>query len=222
MSLELLTEFIEKADDLFTNELQLHDIGLAIEKDLLPEYAAVLLEAFPLERRLSLWKLFTGNYQQDIFLEMKNESRQMILNALDDDGCFPLFDRLDANSLLELTENLSERFVEYAVTKMTAKQKEHFKKAQDFSDDEVGRWQSFDNIRVSHKLKVSAAKKLCIQNQSILMDIIDSQPKLLGGITINQLLVLDDDKPLVGVVFKEVLAVNASEILGEAADEVIL
>jgi magnesium transporter len=225
MSLELLTEYIEKADELFTDELHLHDIALEIERDLLPEHAAILLEAFPLERRLSLWKLFSGDFQQNIFLEMKNESRQMILNALDDDACFPLFDRLDANSLLELTENLGERFIEYAVTTMTAKQKEHFKKAQDYPDDEVGRWQSYDEINVSHKLKVSAAKKLCTQEQPMLTDIvyvIDNQAKLLGGIPISQLLILDDDKRLADIILHEVSVINASKNVGEAADEVIL
>lgn len=156
---------------------------------------------------------------------MKNESRQMILNALDDDACFPLFDRLDANTLLELTENLGERFIEYAVTTMTAKQKEHFKKAQDYPDDEVGRWQSYDEINVSHKLKVSAAKKLCTQDQPMLTDIvyvIDNQAKLLGGIPISQLLILDDDKPLADIILHEVSVINASKNVGEAADEVIL
>lgn len=224
MSLELLTEYIEKADELFTDELNLHDIALEIERDLLPEHVAVLLEAFPLDRRLNLWKLFTSVYQQDVFLEMKNESRQMILNALDDDACFPLFDRLDANSLLDLTENLSERFIEYAVTKMTVKQKEHFKKAQDYTEVEVGHWQSFDEIKVSQKLKVSAAKKLCIQDIAILTDviyIIDGQSKLIGGISINQLLILDDDKPIQDVILHDVLAINASKNIEEAADEVI-
>jgi magnesium transporter len=225
MSLELLTEYIEKADELFTDQLHLHNITLEIERDLLPEHAAILLEAFPLERRLNLWRLFNDDFQQNIFLEMKNESRQMILNALDDDECFPLFDRLDANSLLELTEGLSDRFIEYAVTTMTAKQKEHFKKAQDYSEIEVGRWQSYDEINVSHKLKVSAAKKLCTQDQSMLTDIvyvIDNQAKLLGGIPISQLLILDDDKPLADIIFYEVSAINASTSVEEAADEVIL
>lgn len=225
MSLELLTEYIEKADELFEGEFHLQDIALKIEEDLLPEHVAILLEAFPLEQRLSLWKLFSSEAQQLIFLEMKNESRQMILNALDDDACFPLFDRLDANSLLELTENLSERFIEYAVTQMTAKQKEHFKKSQDYADDEVGHWQSFDEIKVSQKLKVSAAKKLCAQEQPMLTDIIyiiDHQSKLLGGIPINHLLLLDDNKPLAEVMYHETSTINASKNIGEAADEVIL
>jgi magnesium transporter len=108
---------------------------------------------------------------------------------------------------------------------MTAKQKEHFKKAQDYSDDEVGYWQNFDEIKVSQKLKVSAAKNLCAQEQPMLTDIIyiiDHQSKLLGGIPINQLLLLDDNKPLAEVICHEISAINASKDIGEAADEVIL
>lgn len=156
---------------------------------------------------------------------MKNESRQMLLNALDDDACFPLFDKLDANSLLELTENLSDRFIEYAVMKMTAKQREYLKKAQDYSDVEVGRWQSFDEKRISQKLKVSAAKKVCAKDQLTLTEVIyviDKDAKLLGEIPINKLLLLDDDKPLASVICQEVKFLEASKNIEESIDEVIL
>jgi magnesium transporter len=225
MSLDLLTQYIEKSDELFANDLPVNDLALVIEKDLSPEHVAILLEAFPLEQRLSLWQLFSSDYQQDVFLEMKNDSRQMILNALDDDESLPLFDHLDANSLLELTEDLSDRFIEYAINKMTAKQQSHFKTAQDYNEDEVGRWQSFDEIKVPQKLKVSAAKKLCMREQPNLTDIIyiiDEQSKLLGGIPINQLLSLDDNKPLIDVTYQDVSAINANKDIKEAADEVIL
>jgi magnesium transporter len=183
MSLELLPEYIEKIELLLANELQLNEVASEIETTLMPEHVAILLEAFPMKPRLSLWELFSAEYQQNIFLEMKNESRQMLLNALDDDVCFPLFDRLDANSLLELTEDLSDRFIEYAVTQMTVKQREHFKKAQDYSEMEVGHWQSFDENKIPQKLKVSAAKKVCAKKQPYLTDtlyIVDNISKLLG------------------------------------------
>ncbi len=225
MSLDQLTHYIEQLEELFVNELPLSNLASELEAELSPEYVATLLEAFPLEQRLNLWKLFSNDFQQRIFLEMKNESRQMILSSLEDEECFPLFDRLDANSLLELTENLSERFIEYAVTKMTAKQKEHFKESQDYSDDEVGRWQSFDEKSISQKLKVSAAKKAYFKESSSLTEviyIIDNQSKLLGEIFVSQLMTMDDDKLLADVIYQETQFFEASKDVGEAADEVIL
>jgi len=224
MSLELLPTYIEKVEESIKNNLQLDKLVFEIESSLLPDHVAILLEAFPIEPRMTIWGLLSADLQQNVFLEMKNESRQMLLNTLDDDICLPLFDKLDANSLLELTEGLSERFVEYAVTKMTAKQREHFKEAQDYTDIEVGRWQSFDEIRISQKLKVSAAKKVCSTGLITLTDviyIIDNTAKLLGEIPINKLLILEDNKPLENVIYQEVQSIQATKSINEAVEEVI-
>ena len=225
MSLEQLPEYIEKLDELFTNEEALNTLATEIQLALLPEHVAILLEAFPITSRLKLWELFSSEYQQNIFLEMKNESRQMLLNSMNDDECFPLFDKLDANSLLELTEHLSDRFIEYAVSQMTAKQREYFKKAQDYSEDEVGHWQNFDEYKIPEKLKVSAAKKICSKRQSSCNDviyIIDNKAVLLGEVAINQLLLLNDDKLLTEVDYQIGPTLEASKSMDEAAEKVIL
>ena len=186
---------------------------------------AILLEAFPLKSRLIIWRQLSSEYQQNIFLEMRNESRQMLLDSMDDDSCFPLFDKLDANSLLELTEHLSDRFIEYAISQMTAKQREHFKKAQDYSESEVGHWQSFDENKIPEKLKVSAAKKVCAKNRALLSEVIyviNTQAELLGEIAINRLLTLNDEKLLTEVIYQEVQYLEATKNIDEAADAVIL
>lgn len=224
MSSELLPEYIDKIEELLVNEQPLNELAVEIESTLLAEHVAILLEAFPIKPRLSLWVLFSSEYQQDVFLEMKNESRQMLLNTLGDDACFTLFDKLDANSLLELTEDLSDHFLEYAITQMTVKQRAHFKKAQDYSDTEVGRWQSFDEKQIPQKLKVLAAKKICAKKQLSLTDVIyvtDNQAKLLGEIAINQLLTMADDKPLVDIILEEAQTLNATKSIDEAVEDVI-
>lgn len=225
MSLELLPQYIEQVDELLANDLPLDQLASEIEHDLLPEHMAILLEAFPIKPRLIIWKLFSSEYQQNIFLEMRNESRQMLLNSMDDDSCLPLFDKLDANSLLELTEHLSDRFIEYAISQMTTKQREHFKKAQDYSESEVGHWQSFDENKIPEKLKVSAAKKVCAKNRALLSEVvyvINTQAKLLGEIAINRLLTLNDEKLLTEVIYQEVQYLEATKNIDEAADAVIL
>jgi len=224
MSFEILPEYIEKVENLLAEDVSLNRIITEIEEALLPEHAAIFLEAFPIKPRLLIWEIFNKEFQQNIFLEMKNESRQMLLNALNDDDCFPLFDKLDANSLLELTEDLSDRFIEYALSQMTAKQRAHFKTAQDYSDQEVGHWQSFDERKIPQKLKVSAAKKIAAQTSLALTDVIyvtDNESKLLGEIAINRLLMLENDNLLSDIVLLEVTALEATKNIEEAADEVI-
>lgn len=224
MSSELLPDYIDKIEELLVNEQPLNDLAYEIEATLLAEHVAILLEAFPIKPRLSLWALLSSDYQQDVFLEMKNESRQMLLTTLGDEACFTLFDKLDANSLLELTEDLSDNLIEYAITQMTVKQRADFKKAQDYSESEVGRWQSFDDIKIPQKLKVLAAKKICAKAKSPLTDVIyitDNQGKLLGEIAINKLLTLADDKPLAELELPEIDSLDASKDIDEAVEDVI-
>ncbi|WP_413701244.1 magnesium transporter MgtE N-terminal domain-containing protein [Psychromonas sp. KJ10-10] len=224
MSFEMLPDYIEKVEALLAEETPLDSIITELEDALLPEHVANLLEAFPIKPRLLIWQSFNTEFQQNIFLEMKNESRQMLLNALSDEDSLPLFDKLDANSLLELTEDLSDRFIEYAISKMSAKQREHFKKAQDYSDQEVGHWQSFDERKIPQKLKVSSAKRVATKGTANLTDVIyvvDNESKLLGEIGFNRLFTLEDTTPLNDVILLEVQALEASMGIDEAADEVI-
>ena len=80
MSIELLPEYIEKIDTLSDNEAELHVFISSIEQELLPEYVAIVLEAFPLDRRLNLWKLFSGDFQKNIFLEMIQHHFKVMMN----------------------------------------------------------------------------------------------------------------------------------------------
>lgn len=125
---------------------------------------------------------------------------------------------------MDLTENLSDRFIEYAISQMTVKQRKHFKKAQDYADDEIGRWQSYDENKIPQKLKVSAAKKICAHAESALTDVIyitDSQSKLIGEISLKRLLLMDNSSLLAEVALEEATAINANDDFDEAVESVI-
>ncbi|XQW86204.1 magnesium transporter [Thalassotalea piscium] len=225
MTLDILSDYIEKLEQHFAEALPLDIIIGELAEQLQPEQIAILLEAFPIKSRLAIWELLPSDCQKNVFLEMKNESRQMLLNVLTDDACYLLFDKLDATSLLDLTDDLSDRFVEYAVAQMTAKQREHFKRAQDYSDDVVGHWQSFNAKQVPQQLKVTAAKKLCGKVLPLLTDTVyvtDSNSKLIGEIAINRLLSLGNEDQLIDVVNHDVQSLSASQDMDEASEIVIM
>lgn len=224
MSIDFLAHYIDKIDETLDDKAQLAAIIKEAELELSVEQFANLLEAFPLTSRLSIWSLLSAEFKQDAFLEMKDESRVLLLNALDDVDCFPLFEKLDATDLIELSESLSNRFIDYAVTQMTAKQRKFFKSAQDYSVDELGRWQSFDDIQMLHKFKVSAAKKVCAKPLPLLTEviyIIDENAKLLGQIAVNQLVNYDNETLLVDVMDKDIEVVASNAAIVDAADTVI-
>jgi len=223
MSFENIPFFIEKLNNI-ENESQLTDVITQMEESLSFEQIAVLLEAFPIPLRKSIWQSITSEVQQQVFIEMRTESRQLILNACEDYECFPLFEKLDADELLDLSENLSDRFVDYAVSKMTAKQRGLFKKSQEYSTEEVGHWQSYDDIQVPERVKASAAKKICSKVLPPLSEafyITRSDATLIGEMAIASIIAIDNDCSMTSFVDTDYEALQTTENIYAAINKVI-
>jgi len=224
MSLELLPGYIEKINIHFAMEKDVNALISEIEQHLSHEQMAILLESFPVKLRTELWQILNNETQQNVFIVMKNESRQLLLSALSDDDCFPLLKKLDAFHLLELSESLNDRFIDYAVSNMTAKQRSLYKKSCDFSLDEVGHWQNFTDIQIPQRLKLSAVKKLCAKSLPAFTDvvyIIDDQGSLVGEVALNSLFNASDEAQYRSLINQQVDIVSSSQDISDAAEKVI-
>ena len=224
MSLDLLPDFIEKINHRFEMEQEVNQLVIEIEQEFYDEQIAVLLEAFPIKLRTNLWKCLTDETQQNVFIVMKNESRQLLLNALDDEDCFPLLTKLDAFQLLELSESLDDRFTDYAVSNMTAKQRSLYKKSCDYTLDEVGHWQNFTEIQVPQRLKLSAVKKVCSKNLPAFTDVIyivDDNAVLVGEIPLNAVFKAKDNDEYQSLINTEIESINSGDDIADASDLLI-
>ena len=225
MSLELLQQYIDEINVSIDGEFDLAEVITSVEEHLPEEQIAVLLESFPLPSRKTIWLTFSTDIQQNIFLEMKNESRQLLLKTLDDTDCLPLFEKLGATQLLELAQDLDDRFIDYAVENMTAKQRGLFKKAQDYSDEEVGYWQSYSDTQLPSKLKLSSAQKVCSKKLPVLSEVayvIDDNSLLLGEVSINRVLSADPALTLASLINEDTVTIKTTDSISDAVEKVIL
>ena len=225
MSFEKLPFFIELLNDNIENQAVLSASVSELENTLSYEQIALLLEAFPIPVRKLIWQLLSQNVQQQVFIEMRIDSRQIILNACEDAECFPLFEKLDADELLDLSEDLSDRFVDYAVSQMTAKQRSLFKKAQDFSIEEVGHWQSFDDIQVPERLKTSAVKKILshvLPPFSEVFYVTKNDATLIGEVTISKIIALENSSPISTLMDSDYDVLLATDNINSGAEKVIV
>ncbi|MGB5446702.1 MAG: magnesium transporter [Psychromonas sp.] len=224
MSFEKLPFFIELLTDNIENQAALADAIVELEDTLSYEQIALLLEAFPIPVRKLIWRLLNQETQQQVFIEMRIESRQILLNAFEDEECFPLFEKLDADELLDLCEDLSDRFVDYAVSRMTAKQRALFKKAQEFSFEEVGHWQSFDDIQIPERLKTSGVKKILsnvLPPLSEVFYVTRNDATLIGEVAISQIITIEDDTPVSSLVDSDIEVLLSTDNIYSAVEKVI-
>jgi len=224
MSLDLLPDYIEKYNHYFEREKDIGDLTLAIQETLSYEQIAILLEAFPLKLRTIIWRLLSDEEQQNVFIAMKHDSRQLLLSTLEDEHCFPLLTKLDAFQLLELSESLDDRFTDYAISNMTAKQRSLYKKSCDYTLNEVGHWQNFTELQVPQRLKLSAVKKLCSKHLPAFTDVIyivDDNATLIGEIPLNAIFKAENDEQYKQLINKDVDSISSFSDIAEAVEKLI-
>ncbi|MEL0658115.1 magnesium transporter [Psychromonas arctica] len=224
MSLELLPDYIEKINNNFENETDIKDVIVEVEQELSDEQIALLLESFPIKLRIEIWLSFSDETQQNVFIEMKPESRELLLNACDDELCFPLLTKLDAVDLLELSESLNDRFIDYAVSKMTAKQRSLYKKSCDYALDEVGHWQNFTEVQIPQQLKLSAVKKVCSKNLPTFTDVIyivDDNAVLIGEIALNAIFKAESEEEYKSFINTDIEYISSNDDIAIASDKLI-
>lgn len=228
MALDLLPDYIEKMNQHFDSEIEtktkISELANDVEEHLSDEQIAILLESFPLKLRTSIWLSLSEEVQQNVFIEMKHDSRKLLLNTLDDEYCFPLLTKLDAVHLIELAESLNNRFIDYAVSNMTAKQRSLYKKSCDFTENEVGRWQNFTEVQLPERLTLSAVKKVCSKNLPPFTDvvyIVNDQGALIGEIPLNAIFTANDDDEYKSLINPDVPFINTNEEIADAAEKLI-
>lgn len=224
MIVDLLPDYIEKINNNFETEADTTKLIEEIEENLSDEQIAILLESFPVKLRISLWKSFSDETQQNVFIVMKHDSRELLLSTLDDEDCFPLLTKLDAVDLLELSESLDNRFIDYAVSNMTAKQRSLYKKSCDYSLEEVGHWQNFTEIQIPQQLKLSAVKKVCSKNLPAFTDVIyivDDNGALIGQIPLNAIFKADTDEEYQALINTDVEYVASTDDIEDACEKLI-
>lgn len=125
-----------------------------------PEEIALVLESLPVEQRLDVWRKLPKEIQLDVLVTMRADPRERILDDLSREEMDALLTDLDAEDLLELAESLSPRLVERAVARMDAQQREWFRSAQQYDEEQAGHWVNHDVLVLPQNARVRDALRL--------------------------------------------------------------
>jgi magnesium transporter len=196
----------------------------AIEK-LAPEQFALLIEALPQDKRLSVWSTYPETMQRSAFVDMGQGTRTSLIQALSDEECFELLAQLDVDEVIEIAEEIPSRLLKYAIKNLDDSQRKLYQQAQQFSVDEVGHWLDYNYVRISERLKVTSAQLLLQKGLSPYTEdfyAVNKEGVLTGTVAINALIQSDGESTLKTLFSAEITRLNANEELTTAAETVIL
>ena len=142
----------------FTDE----DSSSLIEKISLlePEEIALVLEAMPVEQRVSTWLGLHPDDQVAALTYMRVDARENIFKQLDEQQLRTLVEGMEVDDLIELLDELPQRIYNYACSRLDASQRSWLETALTYDDDQCGRYADHDLLIINKNAKVRDAIRM--------------------------------------------------------------
>lgn len=131
---------------------------IMLEQD--PDSIALALESLPREQRFSAWQEVPDSKKISVLVAMRGDPRETLIDATPTDDWQKLFQGMDAETLLELADSLPNKLVDAALNEMDQQQRQFFKDASQFTNEQIGHWLSHEVLVLPLNAKVRDALRL--------------------------------------------------------------
>lgn len=181
----------------------------------------LLLETLPVGERRALWPHVPEEDRVDALVAMRVEARGTLLSALEPEQMDQLLGDLDAESLIELTDNFSDEMVDRALARMDSQQRTWYRESQEYDEEQIGRYVDHDVVVLPPNARVAAALRMLRRYQLAFTDrayVVNRKGILQGEVTLFALLQADPDTPVRHCVDEDITPIPADTPVLEAAD----
>ncbi|MBS9978742.1 magnesium transporter [Vibrio alginolyticus] len=139
---------------------QVATLSESIEAGLEPGAVALILEAFPIDDRVRLWRALPLELHIDVLTEMRADVRFSIINALSEVELKLTLAKLDNLSLIEWADSLPESIINEALSLIEKDELELYDQANEYADEELGHWAERKIITLPFNITIGTAKQL--------------------------------------------------------------
>ncbi|CAK4074233.1 MULTISPECIES: magnesium transporter [Vibrio] len=154
--LSVLIEQIVQAED----GEQVAILNDSIEDGLEPGAVALILEAFPIDERVRLWRSLPLELHIEVLTEARAEVRYSIIEELSEIELKLTLAKLDNLSLIEWADSLPEEIINEALSLIEKDELELYDQANEYEDDELGRWAERKVVTLPFNISVEKANIL--------------------------------------------------------------
>ncbi|MEH0664578.1 magnesium transporter [Vibrio scophthalmi] len=139
---------------------QVTTLNESIEHGLEPGAVALILEAFPIDDRVRLWRSLPLELHIEVLTEARAEVRHSIIKELSEVELKLTLAKLDNLSLIEWSDSLPEEIINEALRLIEKDELELYDQANAYEDDQIGRWAERKVVTLPFTISVEKAKGL--------------------------------------------------------------
>ncbi|WP_040262274.1 magnesium transporter [Pseudomonas massiliensis] len=183
---------------------------------------AYILEALPLDDRLTVWQLVKAERDGDILLEVSDAVRETLIADMDDHELLAAAKEMDADELADLAPELPRDVVHELMESLDAQQRERVRSALSYEEDQVGALMDFEMVTIREDVTLEVVLRYLrrlreLPGHTDKVFVIDQQGVLKGVLPIKRLLVNDPDKRVAEVMASDPVTFHPDADAYEAA-----
>ena len=190
--------------------------------ELHPADVAHILEALPLEERLTVWQLVKAERDGDILLEVSDAVRETLIADMDDHELLAAAKEMDADELADLAPELPRDVVHELMESLDAQQRERVQSALSYEEDQVGALMDFEMVTIREDVSLEVVLRYLrrlkeLPGHTDKLFVVDYDGVLKGVLPIKRLLVNDPDKQVAEVMASDPVTFHPDEDAYDAA-----
>lgn len=187
-----------------------------------PADVAHILEALPLDDRLTVWQLVKAERDGDILLEVSDAVRETLIADMDDHELLAAAKEMDADELADLAPELPRDVVHELMETLDAQQRERVRSALSYEEDQVGALMDFEMVTIREDVSLEVVLRYLrrlkeLPGHTDKLFVVDYDGVLKGVLPIKRLLVNDPEKQVADVMASDPVTFHPDEDAYEAA-----
>ncbi|OFA32350.1 magnesium transporter [Glaciecola punicea] len=188
-----------------------------------PESLALLLESVPLEPRLISWQQVPNAKKLDVLVEMRGDPRTTVIESTPKEEWEIIFQNVDAEQLLEISDTLPSDLLEIALAAMGKQQRQFFQDASQYKDEQIGHWLNHELLVLPTNAKVRDGLRLLrreLPDTTECIFLLNRAGQFSAAVKLSSLFGEPDHLPLVDLSEDYISVVKADQDAVQAAREV--
>lgn len=187
-----------------------------------PADIAHILEALPLDDRLTVWQLVKSDRDGDILLEVSDAVRETLIADMDDHELLAAAKEMNADELADLAAELPRDVVHELMETLDAQQRERVRSALSYEEDQVGALMDFEMVTIREDVSLEVVLRYLrrlkeLPGHTDKLFVVDYDGVLKGVLPIKRLLVNDPERHVSEVMASDPVTFHPDEDAYEAA-----
>jgi len=190
--------------------------------ELHPADIAYILEALPIEQRLTVWNLVKADRDGEILIEVSDAVRESLIANMSRDELREAAEQLDTDEIADLAPDLPQNVIRDVFKSLPIEEREQLRAAMSYPEDSVGALMDFNMVQVREEVTLEVVSRYLrrfdeLPDHTDQVFVVDRDDRFKGVLPLNRIVVNEPEVVVRDVMLTDTIQFHPDEKADQAA-----